>query len=57
MQAEIFKELAAYGVASSEVLSLDRVDAATIDYLDIQRNWRRAGELDFVVPDAVVEID
>ena len=57
VQAEIFKELAAYGVASSEVLSLDRVDAATIDYLDIQRNWRRAGELDFVVPDAVVEID
>lgn len=56
-QKKIFKELAAYGVASSEVLSLDRVDASTIDYLDIQRNWRRAGELNFVAPDAVVEID
>lgn len=57
VQAEIFKELAAYGVASGEVLSLDRVDHTTVDYLDLQQDWRHSGDLAFVVPEAVVEID
>lgn len=57
MQEEIFKELAAYGVASSEVLALDRVDHTTVDYLDLQQGWRHSGDLEFVVPEAVVEID
>lgn len=54
---EVFKELAAYGVASSEVLSLDRADASTLDYLDLQRTWRPGEGLEYVTPDAVVEID
>lgn len=54
---KLFKELANYGVASSEVLSLNQVNASTIDYLDLQQNWRHPGKLDFVAPDAVVEID
>ena len=57
MPEDLFKELVAYGVAPSEILSLDRVDYSTIDYLDLQRNWRRTEGLAFVAPDAVVEID
>ena len=32
MQEEIFREFAAYGVASSEVLALDHVDHTTFGY-------------------------
>ncbi len=57
MKDQLSGEMAKYGVAPSEILMLDRVDESTMEYLDLQRDWRRPAELNFVCPDAVLEIN
>lgn len=57
MQENLLRELAAYGATPTEILSLEKPDHGTINYLDLQRGWRSEREPEFAAPEAVVEID
>jgi hypothetical protein len=55
-QFQIQQELAAYGIAPNEILSLEHVNASTLNYLDLQTNWRESCVNVLAVPVSVVEI-
>jgi len=57
MQEDLLRELASYGAMPTEVLSLEKPDYDTINYLDLQQGWGNDHGPDFAAPEAVVEVD